>query len=79
MEVTEAPEKIYIFDNPILDFMKLSVKQNDNDIEYIRTDVFIEKACEWLKNNIDSYYVTNEFEQWFDEMFEDFKEAMKGD
>lgn len=38
----------------------------------------IEKACEWLKDNIHNYYMTNEFEQWFDDMFEDLKEAMKG-
>ena len=25
--------------------------KSDNDIEYIRTDVFIEKACKWLKEN----------------------------
>lgn len=27
----------------------------NKDIEYIRTDVFIEKACEWLKNNVSNY------------------------
>lgn len=37
----------------------------------------IDKAAEWLKNNIHDYYMTCEFEQWFDEMFVDFKEAMK--
>lgn len=37
----------------------------------------IDKACEWMKNNINDYYTTNEFEQWFDEMFDDFKQAMK--
>ncbi len=36
----------------------------------------IDKAVEWLKNNIHDYYTTNEFEQWFDEMFKDFKQAM---
>lgn len=41
-----APEKIYIFENPILDFTKLSVKFSDDDIEYIRTDAFVEKACD---------------------------------
>ena len=48
MKVNEAPEKIYIFENPVLDFTKLSVKQSDEDIEYTRTDAFIEKACEYL-------------------------------
>lgn len=53
----------------------------DSDIEYTRTDVFIEKACEWLKENKDhpligcedpclSGYLTDEF-------IEDFKKAME--
>ena len=50
MKANEAPEKIYIFDNPILDFTKLSVRQGSDDIEYIRKDAFIEKACDWLKS-----------------------------
>ena len=43
-----APKKIYIFDNPILDFTKLSVRQGSDDIEYIRKDAFIEKAVQFL-------------------------------
>ena len=27
-------------------------KKNDDDIEYVRKDAFIEKACGWLKSNI---------------------------
>ena len=39
----------------------------------------IDNVCEWLKNNIDDYMMTSEgeFEQWFDEMYIDLKEAMK--
>ena len=37
----------------------------------------IDNVCEWLKNNIHDYYMTCEFEQWFDEMYIDLKEAMK--
>ena len=48
MKTNKAPKKIYIFENPILDFTKLSVKQSDADIEYIRADAFIEKACDYL-------------------------------
>ena len=44
MKANEAPEKIYIFDNPILDFTRLSIRQSSDDIEYTRTDAFIEKA-----------------------------------
>lgn len=43
---------------------------------------WIEKACKWLKENIHDYYTTgdggDEFEGWFDDMFEDFREEMKG-
>ena len=52
MKANGAPEKIYIFDNPILDFTKLSIRQGSDDIEYIRKDAFIEKACSWLENNL---------------------------
>lgn len=44
----EAPEKIYLQEPTKV----RTEKVYDNDIEYIRTDVFIEKACEWLKNNM---------------------------
>lgn len=50
MKANEAPEKIYIFENPILDFTKLSIRQSDTDIEYTRTDVFIEKACKLMQH-----------------------------
>ena len=50
MKANGVPEKIYIFENPILDFTKLSVRQSDTDIEYVRKDAFIEKAAEFLYN-----------------------------
>lgn len=43
----EAPEKIYLFKNPIdgtPDYRWLSKRSCSDDIEYIRTDAFIEKA-----------------------------------
>lgn len=39
----------------------------------------IDKACKWLDENISDYYTTCEFEQRFDEMFDDFRKAMKGE
>ena len=48
-----VPEKIYIFDNPILDFTKLSVRQSNDDIEYIRKDAFIEKAERYIRSVAD--------------------------
>ena len=57
-------------------------KSNDSLVYYfdkcnIQKQQLIEKVCDWLKNNIHDYYVTCEFEQRFDEMYEDLKEAMK--
>jgi hypothetical protein len=66
----EAPEKIYIFENPILDFTKLSVKQNNNDIEYTRTDAFIEKACAWLEEHMIG---------WNNDFVKDFRKYMEGE
>lgn len=73
--ITEVPDSIYIFDNPILDFTKLSVRQSDNDIEYVRTDALIEKACVWLEpilKDLAGYYSGAD-------LLNDFKNYMKGD
>ena len=46
-----APEKIYLFKNPIteeLDDRWLSNRSCDDDIEYVFADAFIEKAKEFL-------------------------------
>ena len=54
MEANEAPEKIYFGtqQNTANPFSGLTHKCADTDIEYTRTDAFIEKACEWIKKNI---------------------------
>jgi len=52
MKASEAPEKIYLFENPIdggPDYRWLSKKSSDEDIEYVRKDAFIKKACDFLK------------------------------
>lgn len=49
MEANKAPEKIYLFENPITeapDDRWLSKRSDENDIEYVRTDALIEKAVE---------------------------------
>ena len=45
----EVPEKIYMSPAGVL---YKGDKQQSNDIEYTRIDVFIEKAWEWVENNI---------------------------
>ena len=68
----EAPEKIYLNKHPFTGELHdkwLRNKWDDSDIEYTRTDAFIEKACEWLEKNIaeatgiDSYAITESFKQ----------------
>ena len=75
MKANEAPEKIYIFDNPILDFTKLSVKQNDDDIEYTRTDAFIEKAERYIRSVADGLERDDDVETFIS----DFRKYMKGE
>ena len=54
----KAPEKIYLEpiypDNGVLP-NGLNYTPSPTDIEYTRTDGFIEKATEWLCNNYDKY------------------------
>ena len=75
----EAPEKIYL--NPIQDALTemLSTKVK-GDIEYTRTDAFIERACVKLKKLM---YDTLMFqgrlhrEEVIDNFVEDFKKYME--
>ena len=50
----------------------------DKDIEYTRTDAFIEKACEWLKENGGSYWM-DDYDLPTDDLVNDFKNYMKGE
>lgn len=46
----EAPDKIYL--DPALDALtKALSEKTEDDVEYTRTDAFIEKACLWIKYN----------------------------
>ena len=51
----EAPKKLYLFENPIdgtPDYRWLSKRSCSDDVEYVRTDAFIEKATGWLEDHI---------------------------
>ena len=48
MKANEAPEKIYLQEPTKV----RAEKRYDNDVEYVRIDTFIEKACEWLKKEL---------------------------
>ena len=57
----EAPEKIYMTpsfgepDNVLLASFSKSHLNFHIDVEYVRTDAFIEKACEWIRDNYLKY------------------------
>lgn len=80
----EAPEKLYVDTNENLSDSILygfTEKRKDDDIEYIRKDAFIDKACEWLRKGGSGWYLTTEFgenEIDFVKLAEDFRKAMEG-
>ena len=84
MKPNEAPEQIYLFENPIdntPDDRWLSKRYCKDDIEYTRTDAFIEKACENLKKLMyDNLMFQGRLhrEEVINSFVEDFKNYMKG-
>ena len=79
----EVPNKIYMTpsfgepDNVLLASFSKSHLDFHRDIEYTRTDAFIEKACDYLQKNIwRIIFEENEFRQRF---VTDFKNYMKGE
>lgn len=52
----KAPEKIYLNQDDGLIWHCRSYK---DDIEYIRTDAFIEKACEGIEHLLSGYIIRN--------------------
>lgn len=72
----KAPEKIWI--NPPIDLPKLNGVIDKDSIQYVRTDAFIEKACEWLESiNLDWYQIREGV--FSRQLVEDFKNYMKGE
>ena len=51
----------------------------DKDVEYVRTDAFIEKASKWMKQNVVDYLSDTGVAIVFDEWngIEEFRNAMK--
>ena len=83
----KTPYKIYLerilCSDEVYDTWK-SQKTISDDIEYIRTDAFIEKACEWLKESITNNPECNRIISkkgviTMGELIEDFRNYMKGE
>ena len=75
MKENEAPEKIYVVDATFPDYVDfdgspINTKRiDDHDIEYIRKDVLIEKAKEFIWSHTEGSdyhvnYVLKEFENY---------------
>ena len=76
MKPNEAPEKIYVIIDPIWGSMSVNYNRNDNNnIEYIREDAFIEKACKWLTD----FYSAERHSYLMEKDIEEFKKYMKGE
>ena len=84
MEANEAPEKLYVDTEDRLSDSILygfTQKRKDDDIEYTRTDAFIEKAVAWLNKNADKYIWYSDYAEnagddtcgMNDDFIEDFK------
>ena len=80
MKANGAPEKIYVSQHSGLHSYK---KNNNDDIEYTRTDAFIEKSLSWLKNHYRDYMhnpTGKRLEAFFGiDMCNDFENYMKGE
>lgn len=77
MKANEAPEKIFLHpDIGGREFIRpwLKRRANQESVEYIRTDAFIEKAAKWLDETLRN---TDFYENEIELMVEEFKEAMK--
>ena len=77
MKANEVPEKIYLQEPTKV----RTEKKYDNDVEYIRTDAFIEKALAYLNSKFyfnNAFYgvVSTDFNA-MEELFEDFEEYLK--
>ena len=66
--IANAPEKLYLLQHNGLICYCMS---NEDDVEYTRTDAFIEKACKWIKYNNENGGCL--FDGWED----DFKKYME--
>lgn len=48
MKANGSPRKLYLLPNGFISYFR----NTDEDVEYTQTNAFIEKAVEWIKENI---------------------------
>lgn len=74
MKANVAPEKLYLHPtaNGKVGTSWLTFPLTNEDVEYIKTDAFIEKACAWLENNLQGIVCGSIY-------IEDFRKYMKGE
>ena len=81
----EVPEKIYVHKSQYWGLMANKCITTEDDIEYTRTDAFIEKVFEFFEEHLCEYInVKNANCDTFiningDKLKEDFKKYMKGE
>ena len=84
-EAPDFPEKVYIPrdpESPQSPNIWWEREPSESNIEYTRTEVFIDKAEEWLNEHIFDYVYAKEWGQGLGiegELFDDFRNAMKGE
>ena len=72
--IANAPEKLYLLQHNGLICYCMS---NEDDIEYTRTDAFIEKACDWINLHIGELSDIYTRSAIRNEFLEDFRKAME--
>ena len=73
MKANEAPERLYLSKNIYSTYLyQVPDPDDETAVEYTRTDAFIEKACVWLKNNLQGIVGGSIY-------IEDFRNYMKGE
>ena len=69
MEANEAPEKLYM--------NWVNYPLEEMQVEYTRTDAFIEKACDWINLHIGELSDIYTRSAIRNEFLEDFRKAME--
>ena len=82
MSTNKAPERLYLSKNIYSTYLYQVPDPDDEQVvEYTRTDAFIEKATEWLCYNYDKYIINIGSSTYpaYADLCKDFQKAMKGE